>query len=137
MLAKECMTDDVELANPEMSLREAAQKMKDGDFGGLPVRENDRLVGMITDRDITIRAVADGKDPNSTQVREVMSNDILYCFEDDDIEEVNQNMAGNQIRRLPVLNREKRLVGIVALGDLAMSKDRPKQVGETLGQIST
>ena len=121
MLVKDCMSKKVELGEPGMSLRHAAQKMRDGDFGSLPVGENDRLAGVITDRDIAVRAVAEGKDPRQTKVREIMSDKVLYCYEDEPTEEVARNMGENQIRRLPVLNRKKRLVGILSLGDLADS----------------
>jgi CBS domain-containing protein len=92
--------------------------MADLDVGALPVGEEDRLVGMITDRDIAVRAVGTGRDPE-TRVREVMSQEVMYCFEDEDVERVVKNMADIQVRRLPVVNREKRLVGIVSLADVA------------------
>lgn len=117
MQINECMTQNVKLANPNMSLTEAAQKMRDGNLGSLPVGKDDRLVGMVTDRDIAIRGVAEGKDPQLTRISEVMSHGILYCYEDQSVEEVEQNMTDNQIRRIPVLNREKRLVGIFSLTD--------------------
>jgi CBS domain-containing protein len=91
------------------------------DAGALPVGENDRLVGMITDRDITVRAVGAGKGPD-TPIREVMSKDVRYCFEDDELDEVAENMADIKVRRLPVLNRDKRLVGILSLGDIALTE---------------
>ena len=136
MLVKSCMTKNVEVVEPACSLREAAEKMRDGDFGMLPIAENDRLIGMLTDRDIVIRAVAEGKDPRQVQVRDIMSKSVLYCFEDQTLEEVAQNLGENQIRRLPVLSREKRLVGILSLGDLAQSKADPYQVEEALNHIS-
>ncbi len=136
MLVKQCMIKDVQLASPETTIKEAAQKMRDGDFGALPVGENDRLVGMITDRDIVIRAVCEGKDPSKTTVKECMTKQILYCYEDQSLEEVAKNLGDNQIRRVPVLSREKRLVGIVALGDIATSDVAPKKVEETLSNIS-
>jgi CBS domain-containing protein len=136
MLVRDCMTKKVELAAPGMSLRHAAQKMRDGDYGFLPVGENDRLVGMITDRDIAVRAVAEGKDPKSTRVREVMSDKVLYCFDDQTTEEVAENMGLNQVRRLPVLNRQKRLVGILALGDLADPKRDAEHAKDALCGIS-
>ena len=95
--------------------------MKDEDIGALPVGEYDRLIGMVTDRDITMRAVAEDRLPSSTSVRDVMSEKIYYCFEDDDIEDAAQCMAENQVRRLPILNRDKRLTGIVSLADIAQS----------------
>ncbi len=135
MMAKECMTRNVKLGSPTMSLAEAAKLMKDGDFGILPVGDKDRLVGMITDRDITIRAVSEGKDPNRSYVGEVMSKKVLYCFEDQEINEVVKNLGHNQIRRLPVLSREKRLVGILSLGNIAESGGSPKEVDEALIHI--
>lgn len=136
MLVRETMTRNVELGVPEMSLVEVAQKMREGDFGLLPIGEEDRLVGVITDRDIVIRAVAEGKDPQKTFAREIMSSKVLYCYEDQSLEEVAENLGENQIRRLPVLNREKRLVGILSLGDLALSDDQPEKIGKALDQIS-
>jgi len=114
---REVMTTDVEIADPNESIQEAARKMASADVGSLPVGENDRLIGMITDRDIVIRAVAEGKDA-STTVRDVMTDNICYCFEDDDVEGVAKNMAELEVRRLPVVNRDKRLVGIVALSNI-------------------
>jgi len=121
MLVRECMTKNVKIIDPDTTLKQAAQVMKEGDFGALPIRENNRLVGMITDRDIVVRGVAEGLDPNVTKVFEVASKGVLYCYDDQDAEEVAENMGDTQVRRLPVLNREKRLVGIIALGDLALS----------------
>ncbi len=118
MKVSEIMTRDVCLANPGQRLRDVAAEMEKHDIGILPVAENDRLVGMITDRDIAVRGISHGLGPDS-QVRDVMSAEVRYCFEDDDIDDVAHNMADEQIRRLPVLNENKRLVGIVSLGDLA------------------
>jgi CBS domain-containing protein len=120
MLVKEAMSRDVKTVNPDQALQEAAKIMLDIDAGALPVGENDRLVGMITDRDIAVRGVAAGMAP-SARVREVMSQEVRYCFEDEDTAHVARNMAEEQIRRLPVVDRNKRLVGIVSLGDLATS----------------
>jgi CBS domain-containing protein len=119
MKVSELMTPDVEIVAPDDTLHTAARMMADLDTGALPVGENDRLVGMITDRDITIRAVAEGRDPNTTKVRDAMSEHIRFCFEDEDTQEVGHKMSDWAVRRLPVLNRDKRLVGIVSLGDLA------------------
>lgn len=118
MRVAEAMTRDVRVANPDQSIFEAAQMMADCDCGVLPVGENDRLVGMITDRDIVIRALAQGK-AGETKIRDVMSADVKYCFEEDDLDNVARNMGDLQVRRLPVLNRDKRLTGIVSLGDLS------------------
>ena len=119
MKVSECMTHDVLVANPGQTICEAAKLMAKCDSGSLPVGENDRLVGMITDRDITIRAVAKNLSPD-TSVGEVMSKEVLYCFVDEDIIAVAKNMGEQQVRRLPVLDRDKRLVGIVSIGDLAI-----------------
>jgi len=134
MQVREAMSDDVRIANPNQTIREAATLMAKIDAGILPVGDNDRLVGMISDRDIAVRAIALGKGPD-TPVREVMSEDVKYCFEEDDIDDVAQNMADIKVRRLPVLNKSKRLVGIVSLGDLALT-DGPDNAGEALRGIS-
>ncbi len=133
MFVRDCMTKDVELAHPDMSIRVAAQKMRDGDFGLVPIGENDRLVGTITDRDIAIRAVAEGL-PAETKIREVMSEGILYCYEDQSLEEIAGKMGEHRVRRMPVLNRQKRMVGIVSLGDIATSS--PDRAEDPLSQIS-
>jgi CBS domain-containing protein len=135
MKVREAMTRDVRLIKPDQSIREAARAMAELDIGVLPVEENDRLVGMITDRDITVRAVAQGLGPD-TPVREVMSPEVKYCFEDQSIDEVTESMGENRIRRLPVLNRDKRLVGILSLGDLAIDETAQDEAGEALGRIS-
>jgi CBS domain-containing protein len=134
MKVSDAMSRDVQVASPTQSIRNAAKIMAKIDAGVLPVGENDKLVGMITDRDIAIRAVAEGKSP-TTKVRDIMSEEVLYCFDDQDLEEVAQNMSEMKIRRLPVVNRDKRLVGIISLGDLARNEDTSK-TGETVSQIS-
>jgi CBS domain-containing protein len=136
MQLREVMTTDVELITPDVSLKEAAAMMRDGDFGLLPIGENDRLVGTVSDRDITIRAVAAGKDPNTTSVREAMSQGVIYCFEDQSVEEAAALMGEKQIRRLPILNRDKRLVGVVAIGDLATDAKTEALGEEALSDIS-
>lgn len=133
MNISEVMSRNVRIASPEDTLQHAAQMMKDIDAGVLPVGENDRLVGMLTDRDITVRAVALGKVPD-TCVREVMSPDIKYVYDDESLEEAARNMGELQVRRLPVLNRDKRLVGIVSLGDVALRKR--DTAGEALKEVS-
>ncbi len=134
MKVSEAMTRDVRVASPDQTIQDAARLMAEVDTGVLPVGENDRLVGMITDRDIAVRGVAEGKGPQ-TSIREVMTEHVHYCFEDEDTDEVAQKMADSQVRRLPVLNRDKRLVGILSLGDLAvMQGGRP--AGEALSGIS-
>jgi CBS domain-containing protein len=134
MQVSNAMTTDVKIASPSQSIRDAARTMAEIDAGALPVGENDRLVGMITDRDIAIRAVAAGKGPN-TPVREVMTQEVKYCFDDDDVEDIAQNMADLKVRRLPVLNSQKRIVGVLSLGDIAIS-DGPKNAGSALCGIS-
>jgi CBS domain-containing protein len=134
MKVTEVMTRDVRLIEPTQTIRDAARLMAELDAGILPVREGDRLVGMITDRDIAIRAVAQGRGPD-TAVREVMTDEVLYSFEDDDTDVVERNMADTRVRRLPVLNRDKRLVGILSLGDLAVA-DKGARVGAAAAGIS-
>jgi CBS domain-containing protein len=132
MQVKEAMTHDVRVASPNETIRQAAQMMAEIDAGILPVGENDRLVGMITDRDIAVRAVAAGKSPE-TPIREVMSSEtVCYCFEDQQIDEVASNMADVKVRRLPVLNRDKRLVGILSLGDISQADNQDEQAAEAL-----
>jgi CBS domain-containing protein len=134
MQISQIMSANVQLANPDQSIREIAQIMADCDCGALPVGDNDRLVGIVTDRDIAVRAVAAGKSPD-TAVREVMSRGVLYCYEDEELEDVASNMADVKVRRLPVLNAGKRLVGIVSLADIAMA-DGPQSSGMALCGIS-
>jgi CBS domain-containing protein len=134
MRVSEAMTRDVRVANPGQTIRDVAKIMAEIDAGSLPVGEDDRLVGMITDRDIAIRAVAVGKGPD-TPVRDVMSKEVKYCFEDEDLEHVAKNMGDIQVRRLPVVNRDKRLVGIVSLGDISQTED-PETTGETVAKVS-
>jgi CBS domain-containing protein len=134
MKIHDCMSSDVHLASPSDTIQSAAKTMASIDAGAIPVGENGRLVGMITDRDIAVRAVAAGRGPDC-RVADVMSHDVKYCYEDEDTEHVLANMGDIQVRRLPVLNRDKRLVGIVSLGDLAMTGARAK-AGLALGDIS-
>ena len=118
MKVRDAMTTEVQLCTPDDTLRDAAEAMAALNCGLLPVTDNERLVGMISDRDIAIRGVAMGRGPDS-RIGDVMTADVKYCFEDQDIEEVTANMGDIQVRRLPVLNRKKQLVGIIALGDIA------------------
>ena len=136
MILKDVMTHGVEVITPEATLQQAAAKMRRLNIGPLPVCDGDQLIGMLTDRDITVRAVAEGCDPTTTTVREAMTPDLAYCFEDQPIEDAVQMMERYQIRRLPILSREKRLVGMVSLGDLAVSSGNETQVGATLKQVS-
>ena len=124
MRVSEAMTREVRIATPGQSIRDVAKIMAEIDAGAMPVGDNDRLVGMITDRDIAIRGVAQGKGPD-TPVRDVMSTEqVLYCYEDEELDHVAKNMGSEQVRRLPVVNRDKRLVGIVSLGDVAQTEAR-------------
>jgi CBS domain-containing protein len=137
MQVNEVMTHGVECVRPEDSVAAAAQKMKDLDVGALPVcGDNDRLAGMITDRDITVRATAGCCDPGGTFVRDVMTPNVIYCFEDQDVTEAARLMKENQVRRLVVLNRDKRLVGIVSLGDLAVDTGDEELAGATVSAVS-
>jgi len=132
---KELMSRNVQVISPDQTIREAAQHMHKGNFGMMPVGENDRLIGSISDRDITIRAVAGGMDPG-TKVREDMSEGIHWAYEDDSVTEVAKLMSEQQIRRLPIVNADKRLVGIVALGDFAVDSEDIAVAGEALAEIS-
>src|SRR5688500_18193878 len=134
MKRSNCRTKNGKIAEPNQTIRDAALAMGRLDAGVLPVGENDRLVGMITDRDIAIRGVAEGKGPDA-KIRDVMSTDVKYCFDDEEIDDVLHNMGELQVRRLPVLSRDKRLVGIVSLGDLATNAETA-EAGEALGDIS-
>jgi len=136
MQVKDVMTRGAECVGPETTLQEAARKMKGLDVGPLPVCDNDHLVGMLTDRDITVRAVAEGKDPRTARVREAMTEGICYCFEDDDVADAARLMKEKQIRRLVVLTRDKRLAGIVSLGDLAVETGDEQLAGKTLEEVS-
>jgi len=135
MQIREAMTQDVQIARPNQSIREVARLMAAIDAGALPVGENDRLVGMITDRDIAVRAVAEGKGPD-TPVRDVMSFDICYCFDDQELDEVAASMADVKVRRLPVVNRDKRLVGIISIGDIALADDPHNAASTALSGVS-
>jgi CBS domain-containing protein len=134
MQVSEFMTRDVKLVSPDDTIQQAAKAMADIDAGAIPVGENDHLVGMITDRDIAVRAIAKGKGPKA-KIRDVMSEEVLYCFEDEELDHVARNMGEVKVRRLPVVNREKRLVGIVSLGDVA-AQQGGKATGRTLSRIS-
>src|SRR5437660_1200203 len=136
MQVNEVMTRDAECTRPEATLQEAAERMKALDVGALPVCDDDRLVGVLTDRDITIRCVADGHDPRADHVREAMTPQVFYCFEDTDVTDAAELMREKQVRRLPVLNHDKRMVGIVALGDLAVENGNEQLAGHALEGIS-
>lgn len=134
MKISECMSRDVRVCAPDHTLQSAAQMMAEIDAGFLPVSENDRLIGIITDRDIAVRGVAKGRLPESS-IREVMSSEVCYCFEDDDTDEVVENMSDIQVRRLPVVDRDKRLVGVIALSDIARGGEQAA-TGEALSDIA-
>jgi CBS domain-containing protein len=136
MQVHEIMTPEVEVIHPDASLKEAAEKMSRLEIGPLPVCDGERLVGMLTDRDITIRATAQGRDPNTTKVRDAMTSAVVYCFEDQEVEIAAQMMEMRQIRRVPVLTRDKRLVGIVSLGDLSVETQDQQLAGQTLEGVS-
>jgi CBS domain-containing protein len=119
------MSREVKLVGPDENVRQVAQMMREADTGILPVAEGDRLIGMLTDRDVTVRLVAEGRDPGQTKVRDVMTADVRYVFEDEDLEHVAEYMAEQRVRRLPVMNRQKRLVGLVSLGDMAKGRRSP------------
>src|SRR5438045_8569949 len=123
MKVSEAMTRDVRVASPEETIRQAAKTMASLDAGVLPVGEKDHLIGMITDRDIAIRGIAQGKGPKA-KVRDVMTEDVKYCFEAQEVEEVTRNMADSQVRRMPVLNRDRRLVRILSVGELSLCEAR-------------
>lgn len=132
---KDVMSQNVKILDPDATIKDAARQMRDGDFGLMPVGENDRLVGTLSDRDIVIRAVAEGMDANS-KVRDVMSNEVVWAYENDSVEKACELMSNHQIRRLPIVNADKRLVGIVALGDLAVEVSDIKPAGDALSDIS-
>jgi CBS domain-containing protein len=135
-LVQDIMERDPQVVSPNASLTEAAQLMRDGDFGALPVCDGERLQGMITDRDITVRAVASGKDINQYKVKDVMTEKILTCFVDAPLSEVEGLMGDNQVRRIPVLNREKKLVGIISLADMAKEENTADEAEQALHGIS-
>jgi CBS domain-containing protein len=132
---KDLMSRDVKMISPDMTIAEAAKKMRDGDFGMLPVGEGDIMIGTLSDRDIAIRAVAEDKGV-ATKVRDVMSKGVAWAYEDDSVEQAAIIMSEHQVRRLPVMNREKRLVGIVALGDFAVQSSAAGPTALALSEIS-
>jgi CBS domain-containing protein len=134
MKVRECMSRGVRLCSPDDKLQDVARTMQEADTGALPVGENDRLVGMITDRDIVVRIVADGKSPD-TLVRDAMTREIHFVFEDEDLDSASSKMSRLKIRRLPVLNRDKRMVGILSLGDVWSSEAAPR-AAEALHEVA-
>jgi CBS domain-containing protein len=136
MKIKEIITPEPQCISPDATLVEAAEDMKALDVGILPICENDRLIGTVTDRDIIVRAVAEGRNLQTTKVREVMSGKIIYCFDDQNVEDAAGMMEKGQIRRLPVLDHDKRLVGIVSIGDLAARAHQNDLAGRTLAAVA-
>jgi CBS domain-containing protein len=136
MKIRDIMTPNVEIAHAGMALQEAARMMRDADTGFLPVGEGDKLIGTLTDRDIVVRCVAEGRDLSSATVRDAMTDELVYCHADQDTSEAAQLMAERQIRRLPVIDQDKRLVGIVSQGDLATRTNDDDLVGQTVEEIS-
>jgi CBS domain-containing protein len=134
MKVQEIMTTNVECVSPDAGLLEVANKMKTLDVGFLPICESDRLAGTVTDRDIVIRGLAGGKDINTVKARDIMTNDVFWCFEDEDIKAVASKMREKEVRRMLIMNREKRLVGVVSIGDI--SKVEEKESGKTLKDIT-
>jgi CBS domain-containing protein len=132
----ETMTPDVVTVKPDTTLAEAARLMRENGIGPLPVCEGDRLLGMLTDRDITVRATAEGLDPESTPVRSVMTPEVVCCFEGDDVRQAADIMQRAQLRRLLVVDRDGRLAGIVSLGDIALQTGDEKLAGATLERVS-
>lgn len=136
MLAKEVMSKKPEFLPPTTTLKQAAAQMKSHDYGFIPIGENDRLVGTVTDRDITVRAVAEGLDPNKATIKQVMSKGVQFCFDTDKLEDVALKMEKLKIRRLIVLNKEKRMIGIISLGDIATKCKNTKLCSEVAEAVS-
>jgi CBS domain-containing protein len=136
MKVKDISTPDPQCIGPDASLAEAAKQMRILDIGMLPVCENGRLIGTVTDRDITVRAVAEGLDPKAVKVRQMMTQEVVYCFENRSVEEAARLMEEKQIRRLPVLDAQKHLVGIVSIGDVAARAHELKLAGEVLEYVT-
>jgi CBS domain-containing protein len=136
MKISEIMSHTLETVPPEATLKEAAEKMKQYNVGCLPVREGRKLVGIVTDRDIVVRALADGRDPKRTPVREVMSTEVVTCFEDQELGTAAELMEKKHIRRLPVVDEKEKPVGILSLGDLAVQSHDHELAGEVLEKVS-
>ena len=136
MKLREVMSTDVEVVGPEATLAEAAEAMRQLNVGILPVCDGDTLLGVLTDRDITIRGVAAGADPNRMTVQQAMTQDLVYCFDDQDVRAAATLMEDKQLRRLLILDRDKKLAGIVSLGDLAIETANERLAGEVLERVS-
>jgi CBS domain-containing protein len=136
MTIHDIMTDKVETADPSLPISKAAEKMRDLDIGFLPICENDKLIGTVTDRDIAIKSVAQGRDPRLAPVSEIMRPEVFFCYEDEDVHDVARSMQEKEVRRMVILTRDKRLAGVVSLGDIAKMFIEKELAGETLGQIA-
>ncbi len=136
MNVSEIMTTDFEMIDSTCSLTEVAEKMKSLNVGFLPVREGTRLIGLLTDRDIVIRGLADGRDPGSTQVKDILSSEVVYCYDDDSVEDAARLMEDNQVRRLVIVNHDQTPVGILSIGDIAVKSGQEELAGEILERIS-
>jgi CBS domain-containing protein len=136
MKVSEIMTRQVECIPPKTTIREAAEKMQLLDVGFLPICEDEQLLGTITDRDIAIRGVAEGIDPQKVNVRHIMTPNAFYCFEDQDVEDVSESMQQKEVKRMLILDRDRKLVGVVSLGDISMASGEQQLAGETLREIS-
>lgn len=132
---KECMTKNANYINSSTTVQQAAKLMKEKDIGFLPVGDNDKIIGIVTDRDLVVRSLANGKDITSTTVKDIMSPGCLYCFEEDSVEDVTKNLGKNKVHRLTVLNKSKRLVGVITLGDVSR-KGAAQKAGEALSTIT-
>jgi len=136
MQIKDVMTKNVKVIPANASIRDAAKLMKDIDSGFVPVIDTDNVIGVITDRDIVLRSTAEGRDPNETKVEEVMTKQFFFLYEDEDVKEAAKVMSDHQVRRLPVVNRQEELVGILSLGDLSVDTSDEKLSGKALEEIS-
>jgi CBS domain-containing protein len=136
MKLKDIMTKNPKVIPANASVRDAARLMKDIDTGAIPVIENNQVVGMVTDRDIVLRSTAEGRNPNETKIDDVMTHEFYFCYEDQDVKDAAKLMQEKQIRRLPIVNHDKHLVGIVSLGDLSVDVGNDKLSGKTLEDIS-
>lgn len=132
---KAAMHQGAEWVGPQTSVRELAQRMRDLDIGSIPIAENDRLIGMVTDRDITCRCIAEGRDASKLTARDVMTSGIIYCRDGDSIEDALSTMESKKVRRLPVIDDNKRLVGMLCFGDISHAA-QPRQAGELMAAVS-
>jgi len=136
MKVREIMTANVECISSSMPIAKVAETMRDMDIGFIPVCENDKVVGTVTDRDITIRSVAQGRDPRLAPVSEVMTQTVFHCYEDEEVDSVALAMQQSEVRRMLIFDRQDNLVGVISLGDIAKASGEERIAGETLGQIA-